>query len=894
MITRLKRPCSKYLAIIPIILFFLFIDHYANGQDSDENLPVRTACFVRCALLECSGKESTQLKQCKEKCQPYGRPELCKKEDALCWSKCKNLPELPVAKGSGQQKRMESPKNLIASYNPNSDYGIDLKWNDVDGAQLYMRSRISNSTTKIAKLRTPKDVFCEDVDLRVAAVSAVSQISPFSEAAIVEKPKPLISAKMKLHSLVLENTPFELGEYKSNGTLKMALEYDVKKWLFGPKDLEVQPIFHMMSCAIADLENAVPTPDFYQGSAPNTVEAKLGADMMYRRCRFVFAVEDVRSNHCSSTFHISAGNDDFSTLDINCDTVTNCAKVERIEPPVCGQIDKFNATVINPDKVDWENPKSPVAVNISFEPILRRSRKKDPLYYVALYGNALNYSSVEERTFLGINMTDVLGNASNCEQLLPNGNCKNTPFHNIRITNLTMDHLYGVMLCAVMNPKDLDFSVFNITQKDRKPKTNAIFISSENFRPKPSKLLLIVGAVGAPVLLLILLALALLVWNGRQRDYIKRKKMALDLMRRETEQRYTDLPKRNDLWELERRNLIIYEDKKLGSGAFGAVYLGRLIGAAKGSKDAQSTLGVNLMRAENCEVAVKMLPEYADELSKSEFLREIGLMKTLGYHERLVNMLACVTNSEPYCLVMEHCSDGDLLHFLRDRCNYMLKLDKDGIDYSDPNCEYQFDPEMVMTVKQLLMYAVQISYGLEYLSQKGFVHRDVAARNVLVHQKHSVKIGDFGLCRYIYADSANYKGKGGRLPVKWMSIEAIRHYEFTTNSDIWSFGVLMFEIITLGGTPYPGIQPDDILSFLENGGRIPQPDNCPDEFYEVMKSCWCTDPHQRPEFSTIRQQLALQLERITDEYSYLKLDSQKDYYNVSYKEQAKELVELNN
>ena len=131
---------------------------------------------------------------------------------------------------------------------------------------------------------------------------------------------------------------------------------------------------------------------------------------------------------------------------------------------------------------------------------------------------------------------------------------------------------------------------------------------------------------------------------------------------------------RNDLWELERRNLIIYDDKKLGSGAFGAVYLAKLIGKAEGSKDAQSTLGVNLMRAENCLVAVKMLPEYADELSKSEFLREIGLMKTLGYHERLVNMLACVTESEPYCLVVEYCSDGDLLHFLRERCKYMLKV----------------------------------------------------------------------------------------------------------------------------------------------------------------------------------------------------------------------------
>ncbi|VDM71295.1 unnamed protein product, partial [Strongylus vulgaris] len=125
---------------------------------------------------------------------------------------------------------------------------------------------------------------------------------------------------------------------------------------------------------------------------------------------------------------------------------------------------------------------------------------------------------------------------------------------------------------------------------------------------------------------------------------------------------------------IERRNLVIFDEVKLGSGAFGAVYLGKLLGKSVTNKDATSPLGVNLMRAENCQVAVKMLPEYADDMSRSEFLREIGLMKTLGYHERLVNMLACITESEPLCLIIEYCSDGDLLRFLRERCKYMMKV----------------------------------------------------------------------------------------------------------------------------------------------------------------------------------------------------------------------------
>ncbi|KAK5984429.1 Serine/threonine protein kinase [Trichostrongylus colubriformis] len=285
-----------------------------------------------------------------------------------------------------------------------------------------------------------------------------------------------------------------------------------------------------------------------------------------------------------------------------------------------------------------------------------------------------------------------------------------------------------------------------------------------------------------------------------------------------------------------------------------------------------------------------MLPEYADEMSRSDFLREIGLMKTLGYHERLVNMLACITETEPLCLVVEYCSDGDLLRFLRERCKYMMKLDAAGVNYHEPPIDDSYDIEMVITLKQLLMFAVQVSYGLEYLSSKGFVHRDVAARNVLVHGKNACKIGDFGLCRNLYADNSLYKSKGGRLPLKWMSPEAIRHYEFSAQSDVWAFGVLLFEIITLGGSPYPSVSPEEMLPFLENGGRMERPDNCPENFYDVMCQCWTVNPRLRPDFSVIRQKLASLLEEITEEYSYLTLDAQKDYYNVQYGDQKPDVI----
>ncbi|KAI1720651.1 protein tyrosine kinase domain-containing protein [Ditylenchus destructor] len=910
-------------AFISLLSFVQISSINSHSSESEEQSANEPHCIAWCFVAKCSNE---LLDHCKE-CRPYGEKHLCKKDDDACWSRCKDL-------GSGKStEKLSAPRNLLVEYV--SDFALSIKWDAVDGAQLYVVQfkdvkeerwwqdvpKLATQETQIARFVPPSRMLCDEFEFRVAAVSHASGVGEFSNSTLLGKPRPLMSAKMRVHSMELNNTPFiidsqsEEGDaYRPNGTLTIALAYDVHskifcnyrwykverqslEWPFGNDDLEVQPTFHMMTCADPDLGVAVPAPDFYKGKEPNTVEAKMGADMMYRRCRFVYAVEEVRSRHCGSTYHISAGYNEFSSVDITCDKVTNCKKAESsTKPPICGQIQDFDFNVINEDQVDWNDRDSRLAVNVSFTPIIRRSQTKKPLYYVAFYGNAVNYTNEEERTFLGVNMTGILGNVSNCASFMPDGSCQEiSPSENsIVIGNLTKGQLYGVMICGVMDPKNLSFPSFDVKQKGLKIRNNALMIQP----PEPQKGLLWTIVASIALFLMCLLLLSLFLWNRHQRDDIRSKKLKLQVMKREAEQRYTEMPKKDDLWELERRNLIIYDEKKLGSGAFGAVYLGRLIGAAKGSRDAQSTLGVNLMRAENCEVAVKMLPEYADELSKSEFLREICLMKCLGYHERLVNMLACVTNSEPYCLVVEYCSDGDLLHFLRERCAYMLKLDEEKIDYSDPNCEYSFDPDMVMTVKQLLMFAVQISYGLEYLSQKGFVHRDVAARNILVHDKHYAKIGDFGLCRYIYADSSNYKSKGGRLPVKWMSIEAIRHYEFTTSSDVWSFGVLMFEIITLGGTPYPGIQPADMLSFLENHGRIPQPDNCPDEFYAVMESCWKEKPEQRPAFPSIRQKLAAQLESITDDscYSYLKLDAGKDYYNASKRdriEQAGDVIDGN-
>uniref|UniRef100_F1KSW7 Tyrosine-protein kinase n=1 Tax=Ascaris suum TaxID=6253 RepID=F1KSW7_ASCSU len=862
---------SSALFIVSLFLFDVLANELTDPQK----------CQLRC-IAKCFIDDKLELSICEKKCENFGKVDLC--NNSQCWNSCNDL-------------SIGAPNNNIPmdiSYSSITSSLIKITWNGFDDSLYLIQLALEdNFTTEYQivsaeeyDLNRSKNIasFCDEISVRVASFNPTG-VSSFSSAVTIEAPIPEMSADLNVLSMTFINKSYDDNGYHSDGTIKLIFKYNETDWPLGADDLLVEPLFHMISCAIPDLSTAIPNPQFVPGNIPYTVESVFGADLMYRKCEFLYYLSVVHSKNCGTTLsNFDQNPDAMKTLKIDCSTVTNspCPEApKRHPPPLCGQVEALTYDVLNLD-IDADNPNTDISVNISFRSTL--SPNKEPLYFVAFYGNAQPFERQIDVDLLGVDMIDILGNATNCLEFNENGTCAmelNPVNVSLVLNDLRMDTLYGVMICAVMDVKNLTFPSVNGVSQGMKTKANKIYIDASQY--KKSKTGLIIGIIcGIMAIIFLFIGAFICYIHRKQKQKIKMNQFKLQQLKLEIGQRYTDFPRKQDLWELERRNLIIYDDKKLGSGAFGAVYMGRLIGVAKGHKDAQSTLGINLMRAENCDVAVKMLPEYADQISKSEFLKEISLMKTLGYHERLVNMLACITDSEPYCLIVEYCSDGDLLHFLRERCNYMLKLTDMQIDYDNPKSEADFDIDMIITLKQLLMFAVQISYGLEYLSQKGFVHRDVAARNILVHEKTNAKIGDFGLCRYIYAESANYKGKGGRLPVKWMSPEAIKHYEFTTKSDVWSFGILMFEIITLGGSPYPGVQPDDMMDHLDAGERMEKPDNCPDNFYEVMKSCWEQDPMKRPEFGNIRQKLASQLEEVTDEYSYLKLDSQRDYYNVTY------------
>jgi serine/threonine protein kinase len=152
-------------------------------------------------------------------------------------------------------------------------------------------------------------------------------------------------------------------------------------------------------------------------------------------------------------------------------------------------------------------------------------------------------------------------------------------------------------------------------------------------------------------------------------------------------------------------------------------------------------------------------------------------------------------------------------------------------------------------------HAVQ---GMCYLSDIGFVHRDLAARNILVGSDETCKIADFGLARELVENEYGVN-KGGRIPVRWTAPEAISHRSFTTASDVWSFGVLLWEMFSYGATPYDGWDNFSIFQRLENGERLVQPMGCPDDLYQLMLSCWAAERSERPTFDQLKECLEIVL-----------------------------------
>ncbi|XP_071118944.1 tyrosine-protein kinase STK-like [Haliotis cracherodii] len=245
---------------------------------------------------------------------------------------------------------------------------------------------------------------------------------------------------------------------------------------------------------------------------------------------------------------------------------------------------------------------------------------------------------------------------------------------------------------------------------------------------------------------------------------------------------------------------------KLGSGFFGEVWKGKL----------------NRKR----DIAVKKLKP--GRMTVEAFISEARIMNQLR-HVRLVQLLAVCTDAEPVLLITEYLTNGSLLDFLR-------KTDRPKLEHS-----------------MMINMCRQIAEGMAFLESHNFIHRDLRAANVLVGEHYDVKVADFGLAR-IVDDGADYLSKGSRVPIKWTAPEGLEYRKFSIKSDVWSFGVLMFEIATSGKDPYAGMRPREVVEQTVQGYRLPKPQGhwLPEQIdllYDIMQQCWKKDPASRPSFS---------------------------------------------
>uniref|UniRef100_A0A1I8C3K1 Tyrosine-protein kinase n=1 Tax=Meloidogyne hapla TaxID=6305 RepID=A0A1I8C3K1_MELHA len=260
-------------------------------------------------------------------------------------------------------------------------------------------------------------------------------------------------------------------------------------------------------------------------------------------------------------------------------------------------------------------------------------------------------------------------------------------------------------------------------------------------------------------------------------------------------------PTQPDEWEVDREQIVM--KKKLGMGQYGDVY-------------EALWLPFNRTVAE-------------DQMALPDFLAEAAILKEL-HHENLVELLGVCTREAPYFIICDFMSRGNLLDFLRQS------------EKEDLPCE------------KLLHMSTQVAAGMAYLESRNFIHRDLAARNCLINDDFVVKVADFGLARFMTDDTYTAHA-GAKFPIKWTAPEGLAYNTFSTKSDVWAFGVLLWEIFSYGMAPYPGVELGSVIGLLEKNFRLERPTDCPDSVHRLMLQCWQWSPSDRPRFHNLHKSL---------------------------------------
>ncbi|KAF5273792.1 hypothetical protein FQA39_LY00907 [Lamprigera yunnana] len=348
-----------------------------------------------------------------------------------------------------------------------------------------------------------------------------------------------------------------------------------------------------------------------------------------------------------------------------------------------------------------------------------------------------------------------------------------------------------------------------------------------------------------------------------------------------------------DQYEFPRSRLKLI--KEIGNGAFGQVYLAKAFTIDD--------------RESYTFVAVKALRQHATNEEKEDFLKEISLLKSVGEHPNIVRIFGCCQMKEPYLMIMEFVPCGDLRSYLlglREKwrgqrkndcshafsdssdCAYVVpnirngtrervvsegpslaeteytNLSSDG-GFSTPTDYYVNKVESTLDHTELQNFALQIAKGMEHLEKIPIAHRDLAARNILINEFKTLKVSDFGMSRV----GPYINNKRNKMPLRWMSLEAIENNFYDSKGDVWSFAVVLWEIGTLGAFPYEDVMDGMVLSHLQNGKRLERPVVCTDDLYLLMLRCWSTNPDLRPSFKELVELLDPKKKNVYVDFSQL-------------------------
>ncbi|XP_041647728.1 vascular endothelial growth factor receptor 2 isoform X2 [Cheilinus undulatus] len=544
---------------------------------------------------------------------------------------------------------------------------------------------------------------------------------------------------------------------------------------------------------------------------------------------------------------------------------------------------------------------SPRGINVTLELRLPNASQRDQGLYACQVENIktkertclLKHISLKGLEAAGIlnNLTDQRANVSSTVSLLCDATGLPTPTVVWTKNNQTVVNGSGVILSrnnnilTITRVKKEDSGLYVCTAcNSRGCETSQASLITEGAEEKTNVELIV--PIGSVVIAMFFWLLIVFVIRGRKRPnggdlktgYLS---MILDSEDMPMDEQCERLTYDANKWEFPRDRLKLGDP--LGRGAFGQVVEAAAFGIEK---------------ATTCTtVAVKMLKEGATSSEYRALMSELKILIHIGHHLNVVNLLgACTKPGGPLMVIVEYCKHGNLSSYLKskrgeyspykrkrvDSQKWMsveedvtegdLGLGKiaqldictgtaicsiagDGASGSMDTGEESCDDDH-LTMEDLISYSFQVAKGMEFLSSRKCIHRDLAARNILLSENNVVKICDFGLARDVYKDPDYVRKGDARLPLKWMAPETIFDRVYTTQSDVWSFGVLLWEIFSLGASPYPGVCIDEsFCRRLKEGTRMRPPEYATSEIYQTMLDCWLDRPTDRPTFAELVEHL---------------------------------------